>query len=481
MQIVIYGLGRFFHKHEDHIRKLLQGDRVAAYVDKNAIEHSSLNGYEVLCPESIKQLQYDYILVTSVLYAEIKEELIELGVDQEKIVDIEQFTLIKNQGKVIAYGEQCNPMKKCVLIATPHLGRHGGAMTCLWAGMALMEQGYCVDLACGEAAESFIRVCKEYGIGVKLMQSFPRIGGKDIDWISKYDYVIANTVLMLPVAEIARRKVPTLWWIHENPDGFEVDAYREVNILYPRLQSTDWMKEVEICAVCQRAQIIFQKQYLGVSASNMAYGIPDCHQIQRKKNGKIIFLLVGYFCKRKAQDLFVDAAIRLSKGFPNRCEFWLAGMVGEGNLFSDELLQKIDNNKEIKILGEKSQKELAGIYEEIDISVCASRSECLQIVTVEGMMHKKVCISTDASGMTQYIENGQNGLVFESESSENLYEKMKWCVEHYDDETYNKIRIEARRCYEKHFSMDAFKERLQSELLLAKQKWEESHQNYETR
>ncbi len=51
-------------------------------------------------------------------------------------------------------------------------------------------------------------------------------------------------------------------------------------------------------------------------------------------------------------------------------------------------------------------------------------------VCAEAMMHSVPCILSDAAGTAAYVEDGVNGLVFQSENVQELSEKIKWCMNH---------------------------------------------------
>ncbi len=86
-KVILYGAGRvgadYYHKLADCLRFCL-----CAWVDKNYQEYRK-NGLDVQPVEYIKISEYDYILVAVIsetIFSEIKEELIRIGVIEEKII-----------------------------------------------------------------------------------------------------------------------------------------------------------------------------------------------------------------------------------------------------------------------------------------------------------------------------------------------------------------------------------------------------------
>lgn len=102
------------------------------------------------------------------------------------------------------------------------------------------------------------------------------------------------------------------------------------------------------------------------------------------------------------------------------------------------------------------------IYSYIDVVLNPSRQDTGPIVVTEGMMYSKVCVTTNVTGMAQYIEDGKNGFICNVEDPDSLHQKISWIISHKDE--LNKIRKNARLTYEKYFTMEKFGERLEKAL-----------------
>ena len=79
-------------------------------------------------------------------------------------------------------------------------------------------------------------------------------------------------------------------------------------------------------------------------------------------------------------------------------------------------------------------------------------------VCAEAMMHSVPCLVSGATGIADYIQKEVNGLVFESEDSKDLSQKIEWCIEHIHD--VRQMGEEARKIYEMYFSMDVFEKEI---------------------
>lgn len=85
MRKVIYGLGLKFEEYL--LSDEYKSEEVVAFIDKSKIRQGEvINGIQVLPPESIMDIEYDIILVTSdKYYQEIREDLINLGCNSSQI------------------------------------------------------------------------------------------------------------------------------------------------------------------------------------------------------------------------------------------------------------------------------------------------------------------------------------------------------------------------------------------------------------
>lgn len=84
-------------------------------------------------------------------------------------------------------------------------------------------------------------------------------------------------------------------------------------------------------------------------------------------------------------------------------------------------------------------------------------------------MNRKICITTDGTGITDYIKDGVNGFVVKAGDVGALAERMT-DVRRRTDELLG-MRKAARATYEENFSMKIFGDRLEEELSAAEIAW----------
>ena len=68
--------------------------------------------------------------------------------------------------------------------------------------------------------------------------------------------------------------------------------------------------------------------------------------------------------------------------------------------------------------------EIARVYEMTDVLVCPSRKESMSVAVAEAMMHAKPSIVSDAAGISAYIDNYNEGIIFKSGNSAELKKAM---------------------------------------------------------
>jgi glycosyltransferase involved in cell wall biosynthesis len=209
---------------------------------------------------------------------------------------------------------------------------------------------------------------------------------------------------------------------------------------------------------------MLNKYYPDVKLDILPFGIPDLCDGERKKHGKkdkLVFAIIGGLWPRKAQDIFVKAIKMLDSQYKDKAEFWIIGMYAE-NWYYYEICRLIQGEDNIKILGEMTREEIYKAYKDIDVVVCASLQETFSIVITEAMMYGKPSITTDSTGVADFIQDGKNGLICKTGDAADLSEKLQWMLLHQDllDEMGNN----ARKTYEEYFTMEKFADRLEDVL-----------------
>lgn len=163
--------------------------------------------------------------------------------------------------------------------------------------------------------------------------------------------------------------------------------------------------------------------------------IPNSIQVERKKIQNSIqnklrrkeeftrFLYVGWITEPKGIQRLISAFEQLV------CDNISLTLCGSGNL-EVYVKNKALEDKRIHFLGKLSPKALAEEYEKADILVVPSIwEEPFGRVIIEGNQHGLPVICSDRGGIPEIIRQMKSGLIYHSESTEQLVEAMKYMMQ----------------------------------------------------
>ena len=463
MKVVIFGAGEFYQKRKEKLLSYSDIERVAIIDNNKNIQGTILDGIPVLPVEQINMIEFDVILLMSAKAVEMKKQLSDLGVGLKKIWHWERLKGEKERGNFCFYCGNLHYLvtAKKVLIISTTLGYNGGTLAAVYAARALEKRQYNVVLAAPEGNSIFIDEMKNSGLNIMICSALPYLYEEEIAFVKQFDFVIVNVLQMILCASQISCIKPTLWWIHE-PSLL----YKPILSQFSEYALEEKLKKVDIYAVSKIAKENFNYYFPNQNMKILTYGIPDERILSIKKDGnnKIVFAIVGIITPIKAQDLFLEAISKIQPRLKNNALFWIIGLIRQ-DVFSNKVREMASQESNVVIRGEMTRDKLKKIYQDIDVFVCASLEETMSITTTEAMMHGKVCIVSDTTGISDYICDGINGFVFKSGEVSELIEKMNWVFNNRDK--LSKIGENARQTYEKYFGMDCFGEKLEKALLQA--------------
>lgn len=474
MKIVVFGAGNYYKENCEELYNLSGVEIIALSDNNSALWGKSIDGITVISPESISRTAYERIVIISIYAREIYEQLISLGVEKNRIIIWERFWAeqSRNNGMLPEPIWETDNEKEAVLILSTNLNYNGGSLSAVYAARALKERGIHVVLAAPEGNEQFVRETVDQGITVVLDRAFPCLFEAEKEWIMKFQIVMVNTLQMMEcVSEISKLR-PVFWWLHE-PSSF----YKWVTDRYPDSLNVGRFINTHICAVSRKAQQNFNCIYPNRVKDILPYGIPDMNLTECKgdgKNGRIVFAIIGTVYPLKGQDIFLRAAEQI-KEYSRQAEYWIIGKFLEKEKdYVKKIREMAAKNVSVKIFGELTREEMQSVFGEIDVVVCASREDMLPITITEAMMYGKVPVITVNTGTADYIKDGVNGFIVPVSDEDALAEKMQWIIKRFDE--LENVRIEARKTYEKYFSMDILGENLEKELEKTQRKWCHCHE-----
>ena len=456
MKFVVFGTGKYYLNRKEQLFGLCDDAEIVCFFDNNIDERMEFEGKKIWKPQQLEETVFDKILLMSRSYLDTKKQLIDLGYDSASIWTWEQFVCEMNHGKYEFFcGETCyNTNNKKILIISTYLGYNGGSIAAVYAAKALSDR-YEVILAAPGGDREFVKEMAADGVSILLSPAIPYWGKEELYLIQKFDYILVNVFQMLPVVCQVSSMKPTIWWIHEPSN-----MYKDILDQYSDFLNLNIFDTINIKAVSNVPKMNFNSYFPNIIHGTMAYGIPDKFKRDTLKNEckGLVFAVVGGIVPRKAQDIFLEAIMSLrNKHNSKNIEYWLIGGIGEDEYCN--MIRKIaKESDQVKIKGKLTREEIDRAYQQIDVVVCPSREDPLPIVMTEGMMYGKVCIASDATGTADFIEDGVNGLLCKAGDVESLASKMQWVIDH--PERLVDMRKNARKTYEKYFTMEKFAQRL---------------------
>lgn len=457
MKILIFGSGKYYQKHK---RYLTSNADAIAIIDNNIYLYGKyIDNLPIIPPDHIDQFPYDKIILVSIYANEMKKQLLELGIKSEKIWYLEQFKSEIEHGKFKFYcgSNEFSKAGKNILIITTALNYDGGSLAAVYAAIAMQRRGHNVILAAPNGDSAFINETYRENVNIVICPTLPYLHKEELYWIQQFDIVIVNVFQMILSAyEISKIK-PVMWWIHEPKNMYDDIIYQ-----FSECAKLNLLSNINILAVSRIPQSNFNLFFPGRIEKTLTYGIPDRNTYDICQNKEIIvFAIIGGIDPRKAQDIFIYAVNLLEDEVKENIRFWIIGDIGTNN-YSNDIRELVSREPAIQIIGELTRDEIHRAFKDIDIVVCPSREDPLPIVMTEGMMYGKVCITSDANGTIDYIEDGKNGFICKSGDPGDLAKKMRWIINNKDKLPF--IGAQARKTYEEYFTLERFGEQLESVL-----------------
>lgn len=108
-------------------------------------------------------------------------------------------------------------------------------------------------------------------------------------------------------------------------------------------------------------------------------------------------------------------------------------LVGDGSLH-ECLIQQANSMglKNVAFTGRVDNSKIFEFLDQADIMISAPKIDNMPVSLIEAMNAGLLVVSSNVGGVPYMIEDGNNGLLFESDNDSELAEKMIWAVEHQD-------------------------------------------------
>lgn len=450
MKAIIFGTGKMYQKIKTRLRKDIE---IISFIDNDPLKWDcELEGTRIVSPQIIDSLVYDFIFLLSAKQMEMKKQLLELGVLGEKILGIDQIERICQSEPTKYFGELPKGTSTKKILFFSHALTSTGAQNVMYVAVqSLKAKGYEIVVVSKQDGVLRDRILS-FGVPVVVMGN-PHLDNEEFLALVRWaDKIFVNTVwLYYIVDELLQINKSIIWWIHETI-GFE---HMSRNLI-KNIKKSDNLSVYVVSPLVKRR--MFSQLGKELDIKELRFGLPMCQASQKGifHQEKKVFAIIGAMGWIKGQDLFIQAVEQLSENGRAKTEFWI---VGRGRLQERDLKQA-EQYANIKIIGEVENEKMPDLYSQVDVVVCCSREESMSVVVIEGCMNEKLVIVSDAAGIAEYITNGEDGLIFQSDNVGQLVSKIEWVIA--NGEGAAKIGHTSKRIYDKYFSMEIFERNLLS-------------------
>lgn len=450
MRLLVFGTGEYYERFKKWIAK----EEIVALLDNSsAKQHKLLDGVEILSPEEGITRDYEAIIVMSFYIKEMKKQLLDLGVAEEKIYhfyDLRKLvSLEKYRQQIQYYGiteqELRDEAKTQIGLLSTDLALGGTAIALFHMAEALKRCGYSVVFA--SMMDGPLRAyLEDQGIPVIIDSNLQLATMRETEWLAEFCLIICNAINYYIFLSDRDLEIPMIWWLHDSAffyDGVDREVLQKVSETNLKVFSVGPVPEKALHQVLPKMQI-----------NRLLYGVDDMagRAVKNLQNEKVCFVTIGFIEARKGQDVLIRAIRLLKKEICTQAVFYLIGQ--NTSLLAGQVSKEAEQVSEVSVTGPVGRKEIDKVLREADAMICPSREDPMPTVVAEAMSYSVPCIVSDAVGTAEYITERENGLVFRSEDAEMLADRIRWCIE--NRQFLRGMGIEARKTYEAVFSMERF-------------------------
>lgn len=455
MKCLIFGTGEYYNRY----KKWLAKEEVVALLDNSpAKQNTFIDGIEVLPPADGVKFIFDLVVIMSFYVNAMKKQLMELGVQEEKIYhfyDLRKLINVKvNRQKITCYGVQREALrseaeKRFSLLSTD-LALGGTALALYHMALCLKKKGE-IPLFVSMMDGPLRKKITEEGIPVVIDLNLQLATMRETEWLSSARLVVCNAINYYIFLSERDTDIPVIWWLHDSSffyDGVDREILGRIS-----------EKNLTVLSVGPVPEQAIHKIRPNLLVRELIYGVPNTarHAGKRKDAGKkVYFVTIGFIEERKGQDILLEAIGLLSEKEREKAVFYFVGQ--DSSHMAARFKKKAEAVPEIIVAGSVGREEIHAILNAADMLICPSREDPMPTVVAESMMHGVPCLVSDATGTAAYIRQGENGLVFKSGNAIDLAGQIRWCIANRN--CLAKMGRKAEKVYEEIFSMETFERNL---------------------
>ncbi len=249
-------------------------------------------------------------------------------------------------------------------------------------------------------------------------------------------------------------KTKVLWWFHETKTQLETMQKEFLNL---NLVSSN----IHIAGVTPAVQQGVWEMYgKRISLLSMPVSDKKCTLLETEENDEVVFFVPAALTYIKGQDVLIEAITMLPEEFQKKSKFLFCGYALPGQTeYAQNIKKAIDILPNAEFLGTLDKEKVYERYQKCDCVVAPSRVDATPTTIVEAMMFQKLCIVSDAAGISKYMQDCVNGFVFPSENTHELFKRLLLVIA--DKEKLAGIAQAGRKIYENNFSEEVITKQLQ--------------------
>lgn len=321
--------------------------------------------------------------------------------------------------------------EKKILVVIPELTYSGSTFSSLRICRVLLEEGMAVNvMSC--ASGPFCVEYEKLGITPEIIDKNHIYDNEElISEIAEYDLMIANTVIVYAIADMAKNIIPTIWYIREAHNL----SWQFCKYDYRRYYA---LKRAEnIYAVSEYAA-----EYIRNNYNPNVRVVHNCVEDVGNRYAKgseyeddiVRFISLGSLEPRKAFDILAMAYISLPEDMRKRSEIHIAGRITDyAKDYAENLLDLISEEQGIIYHGEITDRDaLLQLMKNCDVAVVPSKDESCSLVAIEAAMLSLPLILSENIGAAYLAEEGKSGWLFETDNAEALSAALIKAIENND-------------------------------------------------
>ncbi len=440
-RLVIWGTGNYYKRY---INRFREHDILAVVDNDTQKQGEMIDGKIIVSPEDVKAIDADYYVILCAKYKPIKEQMILLGIADEAIITPTSEGIFKQFRKVYRKGRK---ERGEVLLLSHAMDMRGAPLMLFELAKIFKNKGILVDVgtSCdGSLEEEYLK----NGISILKFDDYDFCSDEIKSYFCEYKHILINTLALNSLVKLfVENNIKVCWWIHE-----EWSAYKILNVDNGIDVRSDFLR---VFCVGDRAKNAFIDFFGESDIEQLQWGI-ELHasrEVNRKNSNDVIIAVIGPLTYIKGQDLFLELRDKDEWMLNNRIKVWFIGDAEEKEK------QRYTQIEWIEIKGEYNHNQLLELYDELDVVLSTSRNDTMPVSLIEGLMKRKLVISSDGTGVSDYITSGVDGVVYKRNNPLELWSAIEWAVN--SKSKWSEMQENGFELYRRRFSVENFEKQIE--------------------